>query len=226
MPYLPGGENASILANFGASTILAWVDGADIPKKGPHTQVNQQYGCTINRDFRVDSTRSNYVKGMTGIWLEEKGDNVKIHIPAVTEYWHRPAEFAEQIWVENCWIPKRYVNKCQPWRSDINNWNFKMDLHEVGLNSSTSSLNPTGPDDTVLGKTIAALLAEFQENPAPFMGNRIQSAIDKRATLIRGFDSNSLVISSPRASKMQVSTTYSIGATSQFGTSPMPLHYM
>lgn len=78
MPHLPSGANASILANFPSSQLLAWMEGSQIPERGPHTEVTEQYGCTINRDFAVESTRSNFKKGMSGCWIEKMKGHVKI----------------------------------------------------------------------------------------------------------------------------------------------------
>lgn len=111
MPYLPGGANASILANFPSSQILAWIDGAEIPEHGPHARIITQYGCTVNRDFEVQSNRSIFRKGMTGSWIEEKNGQVKIYIRGVTEYWYRPGKDAQQIWVLNQWVPSSHVDK-------------------------------------------------------------------------------------------------------------------
>lgn len=67
-----------------------------------------------------------------------------------------------------------------------------MDLSGIQPEKPELEAKYTPPDKTVLGKTIAAIIAKFHKNPPPFMGPRIQSLIDKRATLSKGFDLASL----------------------------------
>ncbi|KAF2106273.1 hypothetical protein BDV96DRAFT_335219 [Lophiotrema nucula] len=185
MPHVPNGANANILSNF-TSHLVSWIDGAEIPTSGPHNTVIAQYGCTINKDFSVASTRSIFKKGMQGIWIgEEKNGKVKIFIRGVTESWQN------SIWVENQWIPVSNVDKGQRWKPNIGDWRFKIHLNEWELPNLESKV--TSPDTSVLGKTITRLIQEFHENPAPFMGTKIQGLLDKRATQKKGFTLQNVV---------------------------------
>jgi hypothetical protein len=187
MPSLTPGANANILSNF-SSSLLSWMNGAEIPKNGPHTNVVTQYGCTINRDFSIESTRSNFKKGMQGHWIGDvKDGNVKIFIRGVTESWQNG------IWVENQWVPASNVDKGKLWRLNINDWDFKMNLREWELGSSISVSKVTSPDTSVIGKTIAGLINEFHINPAPFMGTKIQGLLEKRTVQKKGSGIESVI---------------------------------
>jgi hypothetical protein len=94
--------------------------------------------------------------------------------------------------VKNLWVPVSKVNKRERWKPDIKNWAFKTTLREPQPASLASCSKSTPRDLSVLGKTTTALLDEFLTNPAPFMGTKIQDFLDKRATLQKGSDIQSL----------------------------------
>jgi hypothetical protein len=186
MPHLPPGANANILSNL-SSSLLSWMNGAEIPTEGPHTDVITQYGCTINKDFSIIPTRSNFKKGMQGCWIgEEKNGHVKIFIRGITESWQN------NIWVENLWVPASNVDKGKRWKPNANDWDFKMNLSEWKLGSPESGSKVTFPDTSVLGKTVTGLINEFHTNPAPFMGTKIQDFLDKRTAQKKGFNIGSI----------------------------------
>jgi hypothetical protein len=148
----------------------------------------QQYGCTINKDFSIAPARAYFKKGMQGFWIgEERNGQVKIFIRGVTE------SRQNNIWVENLWVPASNVDKGEPWRPNISDWDFKMDLNEWELGGPASVPRGALPDTSVLGKTIAGLIKEFHTNPAPFMGTKIQDLLDKRATQKRGSSIGSIM---------------------------------
>lgn len=82
----------------------------------------------------------------------------------------------------------------------MNDWNYRLNLDRGALErleryqiEKQLKPNTKSPDASVLGKTIAGLLHYFQENPAPFMGSKIDLLLDKRRSLGKGNDMDSVV---------------------------------
>jgi hypothetical protein len=185
MPLLPQGTNANILGNF-KGRLVDWMDGANIPDRGPHTARPERYGCTITQDYKHQDCRTDIKKGMMGSCLgQAKNGYAKIFIRGITE------SFQNGVWVENCWVPQEIVQKGKPWSADISDWHFKMSLKGTKLHGEVSKSNSA--DTSILGETITGLLNEFVENPAPFMGTKIQDLLNKRGSLKKGSTIDSLV---------------------------------
>jgi hypothetical protein len=94
--------------------------------------------------------------------------------------------------VENLWVPVSNVDKRERRKPDIKNWAFKTTLQGSQPASLASCSKSTPRDLSVRGKTTTALLDEFLTNPVPFMGTKIQDLVDKRATLQKGSNIQSL----------------------------------
>jgi hypothetical protein len=116
----------------------------------------------------------------------KKNGIVKIFIRGVTGYWHKGN------WVENQWVPANNVDKGKRWKSNIKDWDFKMQMGDWKLGGPESILKVTRFETTVPSKTITGLINEFHTNPAPFMGTKIQDLLDKRATENKGSNIESI----------------------------------
>ncbi len=180
MPYVPLDAPANILSNF-KDSLVNWMNGDEVPRQGPHTNTIEEYGCTIKEDFQVNDARAFFKKGMQGHWIEQRSDGwVKIFIRGITE---RPQD---GIWVENLWVPGKYVEKGKRWKSNINDWDFTMDLTRWKVGDEVSGSKAMASDTRILSKTITRLIEEFDTNPAAFMGTKIQDLLEKRRTQGKG----------------------------------------
>lgn len=148
-----------------------WADGADLGR-APHCERESEYTCVLNRDFDDSTAKIRYKRGMQGRLLEEKkiGNEMKmakVFIQGVTE----------GQGFSNRWVPRDYVDKGVPFKSDINDWTVRANLSQQDFIAQAWT-TPNLPDTTKLGKTIGNLTTFFHDSPANFMEESIPSLID------------------------------------------------
>ncbi|KAJ4340904.1 hypothetical protein N0V87_002258 [Didymella glomerata] len=188
MPYLPDGDSPHITAGIPLDCLATWIDsGVDIPRNGPHTLNPTRFGCTINQDFKVDSTRTRFEKGMQGSLIEEKTFDipkqgkvlkVKIFIEGVTPYWYLDPKTKTNVWVTNQWVLADCVTKGEPWKRDIKDWPVNLELQKLHFDTTPWMRSPA-TDTSLLGRTITALITAFHSSPPPFMGTKLESLVKK-----------------------------------------------
>jgi hypothetical protein len=178
MPFLPPGTPANVLTNFHPRTLASWMDGEKLPIKAPHTlEQPDQFGCTINKDFNVKTTGARFKKDMQGRVIEVKlvGNQhlARVYIQGVTEYLH------DGHWVQSQWIPVDYVNKGDPWKADMKDWNITAVLPTWSVEAS-KWMAANVPDNSVLGITVSRLIETFDATPSPFMTPKLRELIQHR----------------------------------------------
>lgn len=122
MPYLPPTAHPSLLTCTPTEDLMSWIDAGEVPSQAPHHHVPTQYGCTINQDFDISSTRTRLIQGIQGHVIEWRDDKIKVHIAGITGH---PVN---GIWVDNEWVPASIVNIGQLWKPDIKDWPIQMDF--------------------------------------------------------------------------------------------------
>ncbi|KAI4692871.1 uncharacterized protein J4E88_001241 [Alternaria novae-zelandiae] len=196
MPFLPPGDSPHITAGFSSSELASWIDNrTGIPATSPHTRIKTQFGCTINRSFNVQSTRTVFLQGMQGHLIEEKVFNnekkAKIFIEGVTGSYVLNPQTQERVWVNNIWVSANDVWKGKRWVSDIKDWPIYISLDAFDFNA-IQWMRDTPDDQSTLGRTIHALLTAFHDSPADFMGPKYEDIVKKRSidsitkTIIKG----------------------------------------
>ncbi|KAL1794664.1 hypothetical protein ACET3X_006480 [Alternaria dauci] len=131
---------------------------------------------------------------MVGQWFEEKNGHVRVYIRGASE-WSRGSEYHIDQWV-----PAEIVERGALWRDDIKDWEFQMNfspeaLDRIGRYTAVGqpSSNTKVRETSRLARTIAGLLDEFVTNPAPFMGSKISTLLERRHLNGKGGDIGSVV---------------------------------
>ena len=110
---------------------MPWIDAGEVPSQAPPHHVPTQYGCTINQDFDISSTRTRLRQGMRGHAIELRDDKIKVHIAGITRH------HVDGIWADNEWVPASIVNIGQRWKPDIKDWPVQVETpHNRPLHTS------------------------------------------------------------------------------------------
>jgi hypothetical protein len=86
-------------------------------------------------------------------------------------------------WTLTYLVPSDCIKKGAPWRNNIMDWDFRVNLVESTID--TSRLAMTAPDTSVLGRTITKLVEAFHTSLAPFMQPKIKSVPTRRMWTIQ-----------------------------------------